>query len=166
MFLMNFSLDVFIIAIFLCQTLKQCSYREILQELKYLGFKTIAGKTGQCYIADATGFAYGDNFIIGLPFIADKGYDSISVVQKILGIRLIPAIKIKQTLRVKIKHPLRQLSKNIAKKLAVTWAIFWNFYMILIYVFLFILSVLILRRSFLIFGTLSLFLLNFSQGYF
>jgi hypothetical protein len=166
MFLMNFSPDVFIIAIFLYQTLKQCSYREVLQELKYLGFKTIAGKTGQCYIADATGFAYGDNFIIGLPFIADKGYDSISVVQKILGIGLIHAIKIKQSLRVKIKHPLRQLSKNIAKKLAVTWAIFWNFYMILIYVFLFILSVLVFRRSFLIFGTLSLFLLNFSQRYF
>jgi hypothetical protein len=88
------------------------------------------------------------DFIKGLPFIADKGYDSISVIQKILDIGLIPAIKIKQTLRVKIKHPLRQLSKNIAKKLAIAWTILWNFYMILIYVFLFILSVLILRRNF------------------
>jgi hypothetical protein len=43
---------------------------------------------------------------------------------------------------------LRQLSKNIAKKLAIAWAILWNFYMILIYVFLFILSVLIFRISF------------------
>jgi len=43
---------------------------------------------------------------------------------------------------------LKQLSKNIAKKLAIDWAIFWNFYMILIYVFLFILSVLIFRISF------------------
>jgi hypothetical protein len=92
----------------------------------------------------------------------------------------------KQTLRVKIKHPLRQLSKenwlkygkkryrmeslfgniknkansvfkvkreDIAKKLAITLTILWNFYMILIYVFLFILSVLIFRRIFLIFGT-------------
>jgi uncharacterized membrane protein YvbJ len=57
--------------------------------------------------------------------------------------------------RVKVKHPLRQLSKNIAKKLAIAWAILWNFYMILIYVFLFILLVLIFRRNFSIFGTLS-----------
>jgi hypothetical protein len=88
------------------------------------------------------------DFIKGLPFIADKGYDSISIIQKILDIGLIPAIKIKQTLRIKIKHLLRQLSKNIAKKLAIAWAILWNFYMILIYVFLSILSVLILKRSF------------------
>jgi hypothetical protein len=59
------------------------------------------------------------DFIKGLPFIADKGYDSISVIQKILDIGLIPAIKIKEIFRVKIKHPLRQLSKNIAKKLAI-----------------------------------------------
>jgi hypothetical protein len=52
------------------------------------------------------------DFIKGLPFIADKGYDSISVIQKILDIGLIPAVKIKETLRVKIKHPLRQLSKE------------------------------------------------------
>jgi hypothetical protein len=32
--------DEFIIAIFLYQTLKQYSYREVLQELKCLGFKT------------------------------------------------------------------------------------------------------------------------------
>jgi uncharacterized membrane protein YvbJ len=62
--------------------------------------------------------------------------DSISVIQKILDIELIPAIKIKQTLRVKIRYPLRQLSKNITKKLAIAWAILWNFYVILIYVFL------------------------------
>jgi hypothetical protein len=87
----------------------------------------------------------------------------------------------KQTLRVKIKHPLRQLSKenwlkygkkryrieslfgniknkansvfkvkreDIAKKLAIALTILWNFYMILIYVFLFISSVLIFRRNF------------------
>jgi hypothetical protein len=88
------------------------------------------------------------DFIKGLPFIADKDYDSINIIQKILDVGLIPAIKIKQTLRVKIKHPLRQLSKNIAKKLAIAWAILWNFYMILICVFLFILSVLIFRRFF------------------
>jgi multidrug efflux pump subunit AcrB len=119
------------------------------------------------------------DFIKGLPFIADKGYDSISVIQKILDIGLILAVKIKETLRVKIKHPLRQLSKenwlkygkkryrieslfgniknkansvfrvkieDIAKKLAIAWAILWNFYMILICVFLFILTVLILKR--------------------
>jgi hypothetical protein len=52
------------------------------------------------------------DFIKRPPFIADKDYDSISVIQKILDIGLIPAIKIKQTLRVKIKHLLRQLSKE------------------------------------------------------
>lgn len=70
------------------------------------------------------------------------------MIQKILDNGLIPAIKIKQTLRVKIKHPLRQLSNNMAKKLAIAWAILWNYYMILIYVILFILSVIILRRYF------------------
>jgi hypothetical protein len=52
------------------------------------------------------------DFIKGLPFIVDKGYASISIIQKILDIGFIPAIKMKQTLRVKIKHPLRQLSKE------------------------------------------------------
>jgi hypothetical protein len=118
---------------------------------------------------------------LNIQIIADKGYDSTSVIQKILDIELIPAIKMKQTLRVKIKHPLRQLSKenwlkygkkrcrieslfgniknkansvfkvkreDIAKKLVITWAILWNFYMILVYVFLFIISVLIFRRIF------------------
>jgi len=32
------------------------------------------------------------DFIKGLPFIADKGYDSINTMQKILDIRLILAI--------------------------------------------------------------------------
>jgi hypothetical protein len=54
----------------------------------------------------------------------------------------------KEAFRVKIKHSLRQLSKNMAKKLAIAWAILWNFYIILIYVFLFILLVLIFRRYF------------------
>jgi len=50
---------------------------------------------------------------------------------------------------MKIKHSLRQLSKDMAKKLAIAWTILWNFYTILTYVFLFILSeFLILRRSF------------------
>jgi hypothetical protein len=38
--------------------------------------------------------------------------------------------------------------EDMAKKLAIAWAILWNFYMILIYVFLSILSILILKRSF------------------
>jgi hypothetical protein len=38
--------------------------------------------------------------------------------------------------------------EDIAKKLAIALAILWNFYMILIYVFLFILSVLIFRMKF------------------
>jgi hypothetical protein len=65
--------DEFIIAIFLYQTLKQYSYREVLQKPKYLDFKTpslnnyhyrikqlkkIKDKI-QCYIADVTDFTYG-----------------------------------------------------------------------------------------------------------
>jgi uncharacterized membrane protein YvbJ len=38
--------------------------------------------------------------------------------------------------------------EDIAKKLAIAWAILWNFCMILIYVFLFIISVLVFRRFF------------------
>jgi hypothetical protein len=46
------------------------------------------------------------DFIKGLPFIADKSYDSISIIQKILDIRLIPVIKIKQTQCLKLKDGL------------------------------------------------------------
>jgi hypothetical protein len=89
------------------------------------------------------------DFIKGLSLVVDKGYDLMSIIQKFLDIGLIPVIKIKQAFRVKIKYPLRQLLKDMAKKLAIAWTIFWNFYTILIYVFLFILSeFLILRRSF------------------
>jgi hypothetical protein len=66
----------------------------------------------------------------------------------------------KQILRAKIKHPygkkryrIESLFGNIKNKAnsvfkVKRWAILWNFYMILIYVFLFILSVLIFRRNF------------------
>jgi hypothetical protein len=67
----------------------------------------------QCYIADVT---YGDiyslkwrrgiivDFIKEVSFIADKGYDSISVIQKILDIGLIPAIKMKQIQCLKLEE--------------------------------------------------------------
>ncbi len=120
---------------------------------------TLGCETGKAYASEIKMLNQILNkvdFIKELPFIADKGYDSVNTIQKILNIGLIPAIKIKQTLRMKIKHSLRQLSKDMAKKLAIAWTILWNFYTILTYVFLFILSeFLILRRSFLIFGTLS-----------
>jgi hypothetical protein len=88
------------------------------------------------------------DFIKGLPFIANKGYDSISVIQKILDIGLIPAIKTKQTLRVRIKHPLRQLSKEnwlkYGKKRYRIESLFGNIKIIF-------------RRIFLIFGTGSIY---------
>jgi hypothetical protein len=46
------------------------------------------------------------DFIKELSFIADKGYDSISVIQKILDIGLIPAIKMKQIQCLKLKDGL------------------------------------------------------------
>jgi len=39
----------------------------------------------------------------------------VNIIQKTLDIGLIPAIKIKETFRTKIKHPLRQLSKKLAR---------------------------------------------------
>jgi hypothetical protein len=45
--------------------------------------------------------------------MSTKGFAiTLSIIQKILDIGLIPVIKIKQTFRVKIKHLLRQLSKE------------------------------------------------------
>ncbi len=47
-----------------------------------------------------------------VPFIADKGYDAIDIIHKLLEKGFEPAIKIKETMRMSIKHPLRQLSKE------------------------------------------------------
>ena len=102
---------------------------------------TLGCETGKAYASEIKMLNQILNkldFIKELPFIAGKGYDSVNTIQKILNIGLIPVIKIKETFSIKIKHPLRQLSKDMAKKLAIAWAILWNFYMILIYVFLFI----------------------------
>jgi len=47
-----------------------------------------------------------------VPFIADKGYDAVDILQKLLEKGFEPAIKIKETFRMEIKHPLRKVSKE------------------------------------------------------
>jgi hypothetical protein len=132
--------DEFIITIFLYQTLKQYSYREVLQELKYLGFKT--------------------------PYLNDYHYRIKQLNENILKLLL---EKTGQHFIKKIKDKIQYYIAD-ATGFAITLngeEEYWNFYMILIYVFLFILSVLIFRRIFLIFGTGSLYIsrfLNINHG--
>jgi len=45
-------------------------------------------------------------------FIADRDYDSVNIIQKILDIGLIPAIKVKEAFRMRIRHLLRRLSNE------------------------------------------------------
>jgi len=45
----------------------------------------------------------------GLPFIVDKGYGAI---ESLLDRGFEPAIRIKETMRMSIKHPLRKLSNE------------------------------------------------------
>jgi hypothetical protein len=52
------------------------------------------------------------DFIKGLPFIADRGYDSVNTIQKILDTGIILAIKVKETFRMRTRHPLRRLSNQ------------------------------------------------------
>jgi|GEM_PF-3036825 len=55
-----------------------------------------------------------------VPFIADKGYDAVDhakgVVQKVFDIGFVPPVKVKETFRMNIRHPLRKISKENYKK--------------------------------------------------
>jgi hypothetical protein len=44
----------------------------------------------------------------GLPFIADKGYDAVDIIESLLDRGFEPAIRIKETMRMSIRHPLRE----------------------------------------------------------
>jgi CHAD domain-containing protein len=166
-----------------------------------------------CYIADATGFGFGDKHKLnwergtqirtvqshvrlevimvvdenkrkiitavetgemlrkalkklkpqkGLPFIADKGYDAVDIIESLLDRGFEPAIRIKETMRMSIRHPLRKLSngmryrveklfgsieqkicssfkllrEDLARKASIACAILWNFWVLATYLFL------------------------------
>jgi hypothetical protein len=52
----------------------------------------------------------------GLPFIADKGYDAVDIIENLLDRGLEPAIRIKETMRISIRHSLRKLSNENWKR--------------------------------------------------
>jgi hypothetical protein len=51
-----------------------------------------------------------------LPFVADKGYDAVDIIESLLDRGFEPAIRIKETMRMSIKHPLRKLSNENWKR--------------------------------------------------
>lgn len=53
----------------------------------------------------------------GLPFIADKGYDAVDIIiESLLDSGFEPAIRIKETMRMGIRHPFRKLSNENWKR--------------------------------------------------
>jgi len=52
----------------------------------------------------------------GLPFIADKGYDAVDIIESLLDRRFEPAIRIKETMRMSTRHALRKLSNENWKR--------------------------------------------------
>jgi hypothetical protein len=195
--------DALIITLWLFQILNNYSYRETLEKAKDEGFNVpslcdyhyrvkqlddellksileecakllLEDKQILCYIADATGFGFGDKYNLnwkrgtqirtvqshvrlevimvvdenkrkiitavetggpyeseiemlrkalnrlkpqkGLPFIADKGYDAVNIIESLLDRGFEPAIRIKETMRMSIRHPLRKLSNENWKR--------------------------------------------------
>jgi hypothetical protein len=195
--------DALIITLWLFQILNKYSYRETLEKAKDEGFNVpslcdyhyrvkqlddellksileecakllLEDKQTLCYIADATGFGFGDKYNLnwkrgtqirtvqshvrleviiavdenkrkiitavetggpyeseieilrkalkrlkpqkGLPFIADKGYDAVDIIESLLDGGFEPAIRIKETMRMSIRHPLRKLSNENWKR--------------------------------------------------
>ena len=87
----------------------------------------------------------------GLTFIAEKAYDSVDIIQTLLDKGFEPAVRIKETMRMSVKHlygSIKQkvgssfnlLREDLARKTAIACAILWNFWLLVIYLFLFALS--------------------------
>jgi Transposase DDE domain. len=49
-------------------------------------------------------------------FITDKGYDAVDIIESLLDRGFEPAIRIKETMRMSIRHPLRKLSNENWKR--------------------------------------------------
>jgi hypothetical protein len=47
-----------------------------------------------------------------VPFLADRGYDAVDVIRRVLELGGVPSIKIKETFRKSVRHPLRKLSRE------------------------------------------------------
>jgi len=48
----------------------------------------------------------------GLPFVADRGYDAIDILEKLSKMGSELAAEMKETMRKEIKHSIRKLSKG------------------------------------------------------
>jgi hypothetical protein len=57
----------------------------------------------------------------GLPFIADKGYDAVDIIESLLDGGFEPVIRIKETIRISIRHTLRKLSNENWKRYGKIW---------------------------------------------
>jgi len=95
------------------------------------------------------------------PFIADKGYDAVDIIESLLNRGFEPAIRIKESMRMSIRHPLRKLSNenwkrygkmryrveqlfgSIKQKIGSSFKLLrevWNFWLLATYYFLLFLS--------------------------
>jgi hypothetical protein len=98
----------------------------------------------------------------GLPFIADKGYDAVDIIESLLDRGFEPAIRIKRKLsnenwkrygkmryrveqlfgsiKQKIGSSFKLLREDLARKASLACAILWNFWVLATYLFLLFLS--------------------------
>ena len=47
-----------------------------------------------------------------IPFVADKGYDSIRVIERVMEMGLVPEIKVRESWRHEVRNELREISKS------------------------------------------------------